>query len=213
MNANHYLDNLTNKYPELAECAPAILGAYDLLLECFAAGGKLLVCGNGGSAADSEHIVGELMKGYMLKRQVKPELQQALQNIHPEDGLELARNLQGALPAISLVSQSALITAFANDVSAEMIFAQQVLGYGRPGDVILGISTSGNARNVLYAFQTARAVGVKTIVLTGPAGGKIMDYADVSIRVPGENTPAIQERHLPVYHTLCVMLENEFFGR
>lgn len=205
------LENLVTKYPELLNCVPAIQQAYEILRTSFAAGGKLLVCGNGGSAADAEHIVGELMKGFMSKRELPTDLQQKLQSVDPYDGPVLARHLQGALPAISLVSHSSLISAFSNDVSAELIFAQQVLGYGRPGDVLWGLSTSGNARNVVYAFQTARAVDVKTIALTGPTGGKLKNYADVTIQVAGDNTPMIQERHLPIYHTLCMMLETGFF--
>ncbi len=207
----NWIERLVKTYPELGVCVPDIQRGFEVLRTSFMQGRKLLVCGNGGSAADSEHIVGELMKGYMYKRKLPMDLQQKFQAIHPVDGEELARGLQGALPAISLVSQSALITAFSNDVSAELVFAQQVMGYGCPEDVLWGISTSGNARNVLYAFQTAKAIGLKTLALTGSTGGELKTYADVLIRVPGDNTPAIQERHLPIYHTLCAMLEAEFF--
>ena len=206
-----WIKRLKDVYPELADCEKDIQNAILLLSQCFKTGGKLLVCGNGGSAADSEHIVGELMKGYMSKRPLTETIRQKFLTANDQVGLFLADHLQGALPAISLVSQSSLISAFANDVSADLVFAQQVYGYGRPGDVLLGISTSGNAKNVNYALQTARANGMKTIGLGGPDGGKMKDYSDVIIRVPGESTPAIQERHLPVYHTICAVLEQEFF--
>lgn len=202
---------LIDVYPELVICEEDIQKAIQILSECFKAGGKLLVCGNGGSAADSEHIVGELMKGYMSKRPLPETIKQKFVTGNNQEGLTLADQLQGALPAISLVSQSSLISAYANDVSADLVFAQQVYGYGRPGDVLLGISTSGNAKNVNYALQTAQAIGMKTIGLGGPDGGKMKDYSDVIILVPGVSTPAIQERHLPVYHTICAALEQEFF--
>ncbi len=203
---------LLTAYPDLEGCRQEILSAFHVLRECFQKGGKLLVCGNGGSAADAEHIVGELMKGFRMKRPLPPSLQEKLYQNQPDEGKVLAQGLQGALPAISLVSQHALISAFANDVDPQLVFAQQVLGYGRPGDVLLGISTSGNARNVLYALQTARALGLHTIGMTGPSGGKLVNLCDVVIRVPGNSTSEIQERHLPVYHTLCAMLEEEFFS-
>jgi D-sedoheptulose 7-phosphate isomerase len=206
-----WTEQLVQKYPELEGCSPDIQKAFELMRSSFRQGGKLLVCGNGGSAADSEHIVGELMKGNLYKRPLPLELQQKLRSVHPQEGQKLASSLQGALPVISLVSQTSLISAMANDVSADMIFAQQVLGYGRAGDVLWGISTSGNARNVIYAFQTAQAIGVKTIALTGPTGGELKAHADIIIRVPGKDTGAVQERHLPIYHTLCWMLEAEFF--
>jgi D-sedoheptulose 7-phosphate isomerase len=202
---------LIDLYPELVICEEDIQKAIQILSDCFSAGGKLLVCGNGGSAADSEHIVGELMKGYISKRPLQESIRQKFMTTNDQEGLFLADHLQGALPAISLVSQSSLISAFANDVSADLVFAQQVYGFGQPGDVLLGISTSGNAKNVNYALQTARAIGMKTIGLGGPDGGKMKDYSDVIIRVLGDSTPAIQERHLPVYHTICAVLEQKFF--
>ena len=202
---------LIDLYPELVICEEDIQKAIQILSDCFSAKGKLLVCGNGGSAADSEHIVGELMKGYMSKRPLPETIRKKFLTANNQQELYLADHLQGALPAISLVSQSSLISAFANDVSADLVFAQQVYGFGQPGDVLLGISTSGNAKNVNYAMQTARAIGMKTIGLSGPDGGKMNDYSDVIILVPGESTPAIQERHLPVYHTICAVLEQEFF--
>ncbi len=207
------MNHLFERYPDLEVCRPDLELAYDMLGTCYRSGGKLLVCGNGGSAADTEHIVGELMKGYMLKRPLPPEARRKLAAVtSPVDATYLADHLQGALPAISLVSQSALITAFANDIDPEMIFAQQVYGYGRPGDVLWAISTSGNAKNILNAVQVARAMGLKTLGMTGPDGGMLKDFCDVTIRAPGGSTPDVQERHLPIYHTLCVLLEMDFFA-
>ncbi len=207
-----YLRQLTQKYPELADCAPAVVKAAQLLEECFRAGGKLLVCGNGGSAADSEHIVGELMKGYYLQRPVSADLRARLAAQFPEQGAYLADHLQGTLPAISLVSQVSLMTAFINDVAADTVYAQQVLGYGRPGDVLLGLSTSGSSANVLHAMRVARVLGLHTIGLSGRKGGKMGEVCDVLIRVPLDQTPDIQEKHEAIYHALCAHLEERFFG-
>ena len=167
---------------------------------------------NGGSAADAEHIVGELMKGYLLRRPVPEEIRAKLIATSSQDGNYLADHLQGGLPGISLVSQTALISAIANDTAADMAYAQQVYAYGREGDAIIGISTSGNARNVIHAVQVARALGLQSIGLTGPSGGALKPLCEVCICVPAENTPAVQERHLPIFHVLCAMLEEEFFA-
>jgi D-sedoheptulose 7-phosphate isomerase len=183
-----------------------------VLRDCYGGGGKVLTCGNGGIAADAEHIVGELMKGYLLKRPVPEEMRAKLTSTHPEDGDYLANHLQVGLPAISLVSQASLLSAIANDTAADMVYAQQVYAYGREGDVLIGISTSGNAMNVLRAVQVARALGLRTIGLTGRTGGKLRSLCDVSIRVPANDTTLIQERHLPIFHVLCAMLEEEFFA-
>ena len=206
------LDILIGRYPQLAVCKEDIKIAYLLLEEAYSAGRKLLVCGNGGSASDSEHIVGELMKEFKLKRKVYSDHAAALKEIDPELGQVLADNLQGALPAISLTGHSSLQTAFMNDAVPELVFAQQVNGYGKPGDVFLGISTSGNSKNVLYAALNAKAKGLRVIGLTGLRENKLMKYADVCIRVPETETYKIQELHLPVYHCLCLMLEQKFFG-
>jgi len=205
------IEQLISTYPELDRCASAIQAAFEILRICFLHGGKVLTCGNGGSAADAEHIVGELMKGYLLKRPVPEDIHTKLVSTNPENGNYLASHLQGGLPAISLVSQTALLSAIANDTAADMVYAQQVYAYGREGDVLIGISTSGNARNVLHAMQVARAVGMSTAGLTGPTGGELKQLCDVCICVPADNTPAIQERHLPIFHVLCAMLEEEFF--
>ncbi|MCU6794373.1 MULTISPECIES: SIS domain-containing protein [Paenibacillus] len=205
------LDVMCDKYPELVVCLPDVEKAAELLKQTFHGGGKLLLCGNGGSASDSEHIVGELMKGFRSKRYLSDEARSSFLKEFPDAGDFLADHLQGALPAISLVSHSALITAYANDVSAEMIFAQQVYGYGKRGDTLLGLSTSGNSANVARAIQVAKVQGLHTIGLTGNQGGQMAELCDVTIRVPWELTPDIQERHLPIYHALCIMLEEEFF--
>ncbi|WP_135550701.1 D-sedoheptulose-7-phosphate isomerase [Paenibacillus cymbidii] len=210
---HHVLKTLIGRYPELDECAAQLEEAYAALVSSYRAGGQLLVCGNGGSASDSEHIVGELMKGFMLKRPLGTADRDKLAAAFPEEGDYLANHLQGALPAISLVSHSALITAYSNDVAPDMIFAQQVYGYGQPGDVVLGISTSGNSGNVVRAIQVGKAMGLRTICLTGRKGGKLGALCDVAVRVPSDSTPDIQELHLPIYHALCVMLEEEFFGQ
>lgn len=206
------LDHLIDRYPKLIVCKDDICKAYKILEESYSSGRKLLVCGNGGSASDSEHIVGELMKEFKLKRKVYGEQTKALKEIDPELGQVLADNLQGALPAISLTGHSSLQTAFMNDAVPELVFAQQVNGYGKSGDVYLGISTSGNSKNVLYAAVNAKAKGLKVIGLTGANVNKLMKYADVCIRVPETETYKIQELHLPVYHCLCLMLEDRFFG-
>lgn len=209
---NKHIDHLIDRYPKLIVCQEDIMSAYELLETAYSNGRKLLVCGNGGSASDSEHIVGELMKEFKLKRKVYSEQASALKEIDPELGQVLADNLQGALPAISLTGHSSLQTAFMNDAVPELVFAQQVNGYGKPGDVFLGISTSGNSKNVLYAAVNAKAKGLKVIGLTGSKDNKLMKFADVCIRVPETETYKIQELHLPVYHCLCLMLEDKFFG-
>lgn len=207
-----HLQNLIDRYPALNICKTDIYQAYKILEKCFLDNKKLLVCGNGGSSSDSEHIVGELMKEFRLKRQIFGGQAQALQDVDTEMGQILADNLQGALPAIALTNHSSLTTAYMNDAVPELIFAQQVNGYGVAGDGFLGISTSGNSRNVLFAAVTAKAKGLKIIGLTGQKESKLMKYSDVCIRVPETETYKIQELHLPVYHCLCLMLEDRFFG-
>ena len=211
-NQEEYLKQLVSRYPQLVECKADIGKAYEILEKAYANGRKLLVSGNGGSASDSEHIVGELMKEFKLKRRVYREQAERMREISSELGDVLADSLQGALPAISLTGHSSLTTAFMNDSEPELIFAQQVNGYGMPGDVYLGISTSGNSKNVLYAAVTAKSKGLKVIGLTGQRENQLMRYADVCIRVPEIETYKIQELHLPVYHCLCMMLEEKFFG-
>lgn len=195
------MKELLERYPKLMPCRADIESALACMIECFEKCGKLLICGNGGSASDADHIVGELMKGFRVRRRVTDER-------IPADLREL---LQGALPAISLSSQDALITAFANDVSPEMIFAQQVYGYGREKDVLLAVSTSGNSVNVLNAAKVAKALGMSVIGLTGAEGGRLALEADISVRVPETETYKVQEYHLPVYHYLCMAVERHFF--
>jgi D-sedoheptulose 7-phosphate isomerase len=205
------IDRLVSRHADLKACRNEIEEAFRLLRDSFSQGGVLLVCGNGGSAADSDHIVGELMKGFQRKRAIPAGLQQALQADWGAEGSQTGQLLQGCLPAISLTSQGPLISAIANDLAPDLIFAQQVYGYGRKGDVLLGISTSGNSANVCSAFRVARTLGLTTIGLTGRDGGELRNLADCAIRVPRTTTLEIQELHLPVYHALCVMLEQAFF--
>lgn len=207
-----HVDQLIERFPQLVVCQEDIVKAYKILEEAYSSGRKLLVSGNGGSASDSEHIVGELMKEFKLKRRVFREQEEALKEIDSELGQTLADYLQGALPAISLTGHSSLTTAFMNDAMSELVFAQQVNGYGKPGDVYLGVSTSGNSKNVLYAAVNAKAKGLHVIGLTGARENKLMKYTEVCIRVPETETYKIQELHLPVYHCLCMMLEDKFFG-
>lgn len=207
-----HVEALVERYPKLAACGDDIISAYRLLEATYSGGGKLLVCGNGGSASDSEHIVGELMKEFKLKRKVYARQAALLKSIDPKLGAVLSEHLQGALPAITLTAHSSLTTAFMNDSEPVLVFAQQVYGYGREGDTFLGISTSGSSPNVLYAAVTAKARGLKLIGLTGESGGRLADYVDVCIRVPETETYKVQELHLPVYHCLCMMLEERFFG-
>lgn len=204
---NRHIDTLIERIPRLLGCRQDINDAYVLLKKAYSNNRKLLVCGNGGSASDSEHIVGELMKEFRLKRKVYVNQAEAMKAIDPEMGQILAENLQGALPAICLTGHSALTTAFMNDANADLIFAQQVNGYGKPNDVFLGISTSGNSKNVLYAAITAKSKGLSVIGLTGEAESRLSEIADVCIRVPETETYKIQELHVPVYHCLCLMLE------
>ena len=207
-----HMDLLLERYPSLIACKNDIIMAYDMLENTYSNERKLLVCGNGGSASDSEHIVGELMKEFKLKRKVFTKQAEAMKAIDPGLGATLAQHLQGALPAITLTAHSSLTTAFMNDSEPVLVFAQQVNGYGKEGDSFLGISTSGNSMNVIYAAVTAKARGLKVIGLTGQKESKLSKLADVCIRVPETETYKIQELHLPIYHCLCLMLEDHFFG-
>lgn len=207
-----YIDELIERYPVLNENYEDILRTYLILAECFSSGGKLLVAGNGGSSADANHIVGELMKGFCLPRRLPEELVKSLMKVDQKRGAELAEKLQGGLPAIALDNHNALNTAFLNDVDGLSVYAQQLTGYGNEGDVFLGISTSGNSDNILYAAVAARAKGLKVIGLTGRTGGKLAAYTDICIKVNETETYKIQELHLPIYHCLCLMLEWYFFA-
>lgn len=207
-----HIDLLVERYPSLESAKNDIAAAYLLLEESYKNGGKLLVAGNGGSAADAEHIVGELMKGFKLPRKAEADFAEKLVEENQELGSVLAENLQGALPAIALDGHPALSTAYMNDCEPLLCFAQQVNGYGKSGDVFLGISTSGNSKNVLYAATTAHAKGMKVIGLTGAKDSKLKDMSDVCIKAPQTETYMIQELHLPIYHCLCLMLEDRFFA-
>ena len=207
-----HIDLLVERYASLESARNDIVAAYLLLEESYENGGKLLVAGNGGSAADAEHIVGELMKGFKLPRKPEADFAEKLVEENQELGSVLAENLQGALPAIALDGHPALSTAYMNDCEPLLCFAQQVNGYGKSGDVFLGISTSGNSKNVLYAATTAHAKGMKVIGLTGAKDSKLKDMSDVCIKAPQTETYMIQELHLPIYHCLCLMLEDRFFG-
>ncbi len=207
-----HIDLLVERYASLESARNDIVAAYLLLEESYENGGKLLVAGNGGSAADAEHIVGELMKGFKLPRKPEADFAEKLVEENQELGSVLAENLQGALPAIALDGHPALSTAYMNDCEPLLCFAQQVNGYGKSGDVFLGISTSGNSKNVLYAATTAHAKGMKVIGLTGAKDSKLKDMSDVCIKAPQTETYMIQELHLPIYHCLCLMLEDIFFA-
>ena len=206
-----HIDLLVNRYPVLESTRQDIKNTYIVLEECYKSKGKLLVAGNGGSAADAEHIVGELMKGFKLARKLDSSMQQKLIEQDEKLGQVLTDNLQGALPAIALDGHPALTTAYMNDCEPLLCFAQQVNGYGNKEDVFVGISTSGNSKNILYAAVTAKAKGMKVVGLTGEKESKLSEIADVCIRVPQTETYMVQELHLPVYHCLCLMLEDRFF--
>jgi D-sedoheptulose 7-phosphate isomerase len=205
------LSLLLERYPVLQPCEKDLSGALDLLVVAYKAGNKLLVCGNGGSAADSEHMVAELMKGFLKRRPISPSDMARFEAASKTDGKAIALRLQGALPAFSLASPISLITAIGNDIDFEMIFAQQVYGLGRSGDVLFGISTSGNSKDVSNAVIVAKGLGLRTIVLTGRSGGALAPLADVAIKVPADDIAEIQELHLPVYHWLSTELEERFF--
>ncbi|MDR1803766.1 MAG: SIS domain-containing protein [Treponema sp.] len=206
-----YLQQLIERYPCLEPIKTEINAAYSIIAESFAKDGKLLIAGNGGSAADAEHMVGELMKSFVKKRRLPETFVSGIESVDTEIARFLVPLLQPGLPAISLSGHTSLNTAVINDIDGAVIFAQQVYGYGREGDVFLGISTSGNAKNVLYAAATAKAKKLKVIALTGNTGGALRRFADVSIIAPETETYKIQELHLPIYHCLCLMLEERFF--
>ena len=210
---NKHIELLIKRYPELESVKQELIEGYLIMEECYLNGGKLLIAGNGGSAADSEHIAGELMKRFVLPRPVSEDFAKKLQDVDPVRGKKLAEKLECALMAIPLVAHESLTTAYANDVDGDEVFAQQLFGFGRPGDVFLGISTSGNSKNVMSATVVARALGMKVVGLTGGTGGELKVVADVTVVVPEKETYMIQELHLPIYHCWCLMLEDKFFGQ
>ena len=209
---NPYFSRVLRLHPDLQEVLPDLKAAFDALVAVFENERKLLLCGNGGSAADCEHIAAELVNKYERERPLSAVLQSQLKRDWGAEGEFLAAHLQGALPAISLVSQTAMMTALANDVAAEGLFAQQVWAYGQKGDCLMALSTSGHSSNVLHALRVARMRGLVTIGFTGRDGGAMKELCDVCLIVPREVTAEIQEAHLPLYHALCGALEERFFG-
>ena len=209
---NPVLNELCVRHPLLDSLKNTIGEAAGMIIKCYTGGGKLLVCGNGGSSSDSDHIVGELMKSFESKRPVNRNISEKLSEVSEERGRYLAEKLECGLPAISLSSQNALTTAISNDIGADLVFAQQVLGYGCDKDILIALSTSGNSTNVVDACITAKAIGMKVIGLTGISGGKMKQYCDVLINVPEKRTAYVQELHLPVFHTVCLLVENHFYG-
>lgn len=206
------MESLLNNYPELEGQKENILAALNVLCEMCANGGKLLLCGNGGSCADCDHIVGELMKGFLLPRPIEDKLKTEIEKVAGENAEIFAKGLQRGVPAISLCSQTALLTAYNNDVNPELIYAQLLLGLAKPGDVLFAISTSGNSKNVVRAAQLAKALGIKVISLTGEKACKLDALSDAIIKAPASETYRVQEYHLPIYHFLCAKLEEELFG-
>lgn len=200
-----HIEALISRYPALSICSADIIATYNVLVACFFADHRLYVCGNGGSAADTLHIVGELVKSFVLKRSLD-------QSFSERVSTDLAVNLQGALPVFAIVENTALATAFANDCNPEYVFAQQVYAYAREGDCVLGISTSGNSKNVIHALDAAKGRGAVALGLTGADGGRLKELCDVCICVPEKSTYKIQELHLPLYHALCLALEDKFWG-
>ena len=200
-----YIDDLIKRYPVLAQCKDSINAAYKLMEESYSSGGKVLIAGNGGSAADSEHMAGELMKRFSKSRPISDDFKEKLISIDAEIGEELSKNLEGTLRAIPLVAHEAMSTAYINDVDGYGVFAQQLFGFGDEGDVFIGISTSGNSKNIINAAIVAKAMGIKVLGLTGQGGGRLAELADVVVRVPEKETYKIQELHLPIYHCWCLI--------
>jgi len=211
-NPEIHLQQLWSRRPDLKGLEGSIWKAYQVTEASYAAGKKVLTCGNGGSAADAEHVVGELLKGFLQRRPIQESVATALARVGGELGKNIALKLQQGLPAVSLVSSTAISTAVSNDIGEDMVFAQQLFGLGQAGDVLWAFSTSGNSKNVVKAAIVAKAMGIAVIAFTGEDGGELRRYADVLVNVPYRDTPSIQEAHIPVYHTLCAMLEERFFG-
>ncbi len=211
MKEEDIFNEMTNRYPDLEACKKDIMEACRIVIDCYSNNGKLLLCGNGGSCSDADHIVGELMKSFERKRPMDKDLETSLRSMARERGAFLADSLHKALPAISLNAHSALFSAISNDMDASLVFAQQIVGYGEKDDVLIAISTSGNSRNIIDAAITAKAKGLTVIGLTGRTGGKMKPYCDVAICVPADTTREVQEFHQPVYHTICKVVENKFF--
>ncbi len=208
---NQEVEKLCERHPALASCKKDIEDAINLIKNCYKKGNKVITCGNGGSAADAEHIVGELMKGSRKKRRISNVLSEKIKKFYPQEYNQICNSLQTPLPAVSLTSHISFTTAFNNDVNPEFTFAQQLLGLGRGGDVLIALSTSGNAKNVINTCKLAKVLEIKTVSLTGKEGGKLKNICDITIQVPEQETFLIQEYHLPIYHAICSAVENEFF--
>lgn len=209
---SHILNQLFGRYNKLRFLEPEIKKAAEMIINCYKSGGKLLICGNGGSSSDSGHIAGELMKGFKKKRPLDAALQEKIKSFSREYGEMPAKMLQQGLPSISLSAHTDLLTAILNDIHGDLIYAQQVTGYGKEGDILMGLSSSGNSKDILYAVIVAKAMGLKTIGLTGASGGKMKTQLDILINVPETATDLVQEYHLPVYHAICEMVEEAFFS-
>ena len=206
-----HIDELVNRYPSLKSCKVEIENATRVFIEVYKKGGKLLICGNGGSASDAQHIVGELMKAFCKKRKISAEIEQNLKK-NPLFDDELISNLEGSLPAISLNSETSLMTATMNDRVSELVYAQQVLGYAKENDALLCISTSGNSKNIVNAASVAKAMNIKVVSLTGQKDSKLSSISDITIKAPEVETFKIQELHLPIYHAICLEIEEYFFA-
>jgi len=213
MKNDKILEQLCERYPSLSGLKTTISEAAGVIIECYTRGGKLLVCGNGGSCADADHFAAELMKSFESRRPLEESLKERLTEISGSRGRILAEKLEHALPAISLASNTALSTAISNDIDPSLVFAQQVIGYGNEGDLLIGISTSGNSQNVVDACITARALNLNIIGITGETGGKMKHHCDILINVPETRTARVQELHLPVLHAVCLIVENHFYSR
>jgi len=213
MNKDVLFDRLCERFPQLSGIRNSIEEAAVMIIKCYTRGGKLLICGNGGSSADADHLTGELMKSFELKRPLDKSLKTRLIEISGSRGKILAEKLEHGLPAISLSAHSALTSAIGNDMNATFVFAQQVIGYGMEKDVLIAISTSGNSQNVVDACITAKALNLFVIGITGKTGGKMKQYSDVLVNVPETKTAYVQELHLPLLHTICNIVENYFYGQ
>lgn len=206
------IDQLCERYPALSDLRNNISDAAEMIIDCYKNGGKLLICGNGGSSADADHLTGELMKSFESVRPLDDSFKKRLQEISGTRGKYLAVKLEHSLPAISLSSNTGLTTAISNDIDPLLVFAQQLMGYGNENDLLIGISTSGNSQNIIDACITAKALNLKVIGITGKTGGKMKQYCDVLVNVPETRTALIQELHLPVLHTICRIAENFFYS-
>lgn len=206
------MENLLNRYPDLISCKKEIEKAADAIIKSYKSGGKLLICGNGGSSADCEHIVGELMKGFLSKRPLSKTQKEEMKKNNPDLSEDVLSKLQCAVPAIALPSMVGLNSAFCNDVDPELIYAQSLMGLGQKDDILFCISTSGNSKNCVAAANVAKGLGLTVLALTGQTGGKLKEIADITVCVPETETYKVQELHLPVYHYICMAVEKEFFN-